>query len=192
VTKGAAKQSQMLFSCIRLVLYMIVFVQLMHVTSSQNNVHDFSAYDLSGNIIELSRYRENKMLLIVNSNGKCGRTYDNYRGLVDIYSRYGGNQLEILLFQEPETTEEIKIMIKLYGIKFPVFSSIDVKGLKAHPLFTYLRLNTDHFEPDWNFNKYLISDGGKSIKHYGADFNPSIIEKDIANFLNIDIPVNEL
>jgi glutathione peroxidase len=178
---------------------MMVFVQLMHVISSQNNVYDFSAYDLSGNFVEFSKYRDTKLILIVNSNSKCGRTYDNYRELVDIYSRYAENQLQILLFpcnqfgfQEPETEEEIKTMTDTYGIEFSVFSPIDVRGINAHPLFTYLRLNTDHFEPDWNFNKYLVSDGGKSIQRYGAEVNPSFIEKDIAKFLERDVALKEL
>ncbi len=83
---------------------------------------------------------EGKALLIVNVASKCGFT-PQYKGLQEVYDKYKEQGLEILGFpcnqfggQEPGTEADITSFCELnYGVNFPMFAKIDVKGDKAHP-----------------------------------------------------------
>jgi glutathione peroxidase len=52
-----------------------------------------------------------------------------------------------------------------YGVTFPMFSKISVKGKNQHPLYKYLtskELNgRKDFPVKWNFQKFLIDKKGK-------------------------------
>lgn len=71
--------------------------------------------------------------VIVNVASNCGYTYTNYRELTEMYDRLNPKGLEILAFpcnqfgdQEPGTNEEIKLFVENYGVKFPVFSKVEI------------------------------------------------------------------
>ena len=57
-----------------------------------------------------------------------------------------------------------------YGVTFPMFEKIDVRGSSAHPLFAYLGGKTK--SPTWNFNKYLVVGDGSTITHFGSNEEP--------------------
>lgn len=45
-----------------------------------------------------------------------------------------------MFFKEPGSEEEIKKFVtERYGVKFDMFSKIDVNGNNAHPLYKYLK-----------------------------------------------------
>ncbi len=46
-----------------------------------------------------------------------------------------------------------------------------VKGDDANPVFAYLTEKSGK-KPSWNFNKYLVSDNGLSISHFGSMKKP--------------------
>ncbi|MCZ2992036.1 glutathione peroxidase, partial [Acinetobacter baumannii] len=81
----------------------------------------------------------------VNVASKCGFT-PQYKGLQEVYDKYKDQGLEILGFpcnqfggQEPGTEADITSFCELnYGVNFPMFAKVDVKGDKAHPLYTYM------------------------------------------------------
>ena len=82
------------------------------------------------------------------------------------------------LWQEPGTNEEIKNFCKReYGITFPIFAKIKVKGRKQHPIYNWLsdaKLNGwNKSAPNWNFCKYLLDEKGKLINFFGSEIVPT-------------------
>ncbi len=60
-----------------------------------------------------------------------------------------------------------------YGVTFPMFNRVSVRGADAVPLFKGLAAAADGDAPNWNFHKYLVGRDGKLIASYGANQNPS-------------------
>ena len=59
-----------------------------------------------------------------------------------------------------------------YGVTFPIFSTINVKGKDAHPLFKFLGDKNQNgkfsAKPWWNFYKYIIGRDGKVVDYFVA------------------------
>jgi glutathione peroxidase len=150
-------------------------------------VYDFSATSIEGQPIELSTYK-GKVLLIVNTASECGYT-SQYKGLQELYAKHVDKGLVVLGFpcnqfgqQEPGSSATIKSFCESrYGVTFPLFEKIDVKGAKAHPLYVNL---TNGEDIEWNFAKFLVGSDGNIIKRYPASASPQEIETDIARLLS--------
>lgn len=151
-----------------------------------NNFYDFEANDNRGDLIKMSKYQGN-LVLVVNTASHCGFT-SQYEGLEKLYRDYQDQGLMILAFpcnqfagQEPGDALEIASFCKLnYGVSFPIFSKINVNGKEAHPLYNYLKSAL----PDifgsrikWNFTKFLIDRTGKPIKRFAPIDTPKKIEQ---------------
>ncbi len=145
-------------------------------------IYQFVMNDIDGKSVQLSQYR-NRVVLIVNVASKCGFT-PQYKGLEELYLKYKDKGFYILGFpannfmgQEPGSNEEIKNFCSLtYGVTFPMFSKIDVKGINIAPLYSYLtdkKLNPK-FGGDisWNFNKFLIDKKGNIINRFDSAVKP--------------------
>ena len=160
---------------------------------TEKSVLDFKARSLSGEEIDLSRYK-GKVLVIVNTASKCGFT-NQYAGLEELYEKYKDKGLEILGFpcnqfgkQDPGSNDEIVEFCQLnYGVSFPMFGKIEVNGGGAEPLFKYLKkaapgaLGSRGIK--WNFTKFLIDADGNVVKRYAPTDKPAAIEKDIRKLL---------
>jgi glutathione peroxidase len=145
-------------------------------------LYDFTVDDIDGKPQSLSVYK-GKVVLIVNVASKCGFTYQ-YEGLEKLYQTYKDKGLVILGFpsndflsQEPGSEEQIKNFCTLtYGVSFPMFSKVTVKGKKAHPLYTYLtsKETNGQFSGSitWNFNKFLVGTDGKTLARFGSKDEP--------------------
>ncbi len=143
-----------------------------------DSVYDFKLPDIGGQEVSLGRF-SGKVLMLVNVASRCGFT-PQYAGLQRLYERYRERGLEILGFpandflrQEPGSNEQIKAFCTLnYGVSFPMFSKISVKGRKIHPLYKYLTDKTS--DPEfggpitWNFTKFLVDRTG----HVAGRFSP--------------------
>jgi glutathione peroxidase len=135
--------------------------------------HDFRRL-ASDDIVNLGENYGGKVLLIVNTASKCGNT-PQYEGLEKLYDQYGDDGLVVLGFpsndfmgQEPGTEEEIQDFCRVtYGVRFPMFEKITVKGGDAHPFYSQLADAAGTY-PTWNFHKYLVGRDGKLI----AEFSP--------------------
>jgi glutathione peroxidase len=133
---------------------------------------------LDGSEQSLGDYR-GKVLLLVNVASRCGLT-PQYRGLQDLYTRYHAQGFEVLGFpannfgaQEPGTDEQIQQFCdQNYGVSFPMFSKISVKGADMHPLYAELTSLPAPIggEVQWNFQKYLVDRQGNVV----AQFNPEV------------------
>ena len=147
-----------------------------------NSIYDFKAKDIDGADRSLSEFA-GKVLLIVNVASKCGFT-PQYKGLEALYERYRDRGFEILgfpannfLWQEPGTDADIKSFCGLrYGVTFPMFSKISVKGKDIHPLYAFL--TGEETDPGfagkitWNFNKFLVDRAGKVVQRYDSKDEP--------------------
>lgn len=142
---------------------------------------------------DLSQYA-GSVMLIVNTASKCGFT-GQYKGLEELYRKYKDKGLIVLGFpcnqfngQEPGTESEISSFCELnYGVTFPLFSKIDVNGDNAHPLYKELKqratgiLGTQIIK--WNFTKFLVSRGAKTVKRFASATSPEALEKEIEMLL---------
>ncbi len=180
------------------------------------SIYDFNVKDIDGNDINLNDYK-GKALLIVNTASKCGFT-PQYNDLQKLYDKYNEKGLEILGFpcnqfamQEPGDNKDVKTFCELnYGVTFPMFEKIDVRGKDAHPLFKYLTSNTsfkgfDLENPSgkmihsfisekfpefliddsikWNFTKFLIDRYGNIVERFESPVAPMDMQKDIEKLL---------
>ena len=74
--------------------------------------------------------------------------------------------------QEPGTNAEIQAFCSNnYGVTFPMFEKISVKGDDQHPLYTWLSEQTGE-APSWNFCKYLIDEEGNVLEFFPASVSP--------------------
>ena len=160
----------------------VIFSLLVTEEIVMQSVYDFTMDDIKGEQVALRQYK-GKVVLIVNTASKCGFTYQ-YDGLEELYQKYKDQGLVILGFpannflkQEPGTNAEIAEFCRLnYGVTFPMFSKISVKGKDIHPLYEFL--TSKQTNPDfggsisWNFNKFLISKDGVIIDRFGSRQKP--------------------
>ncbi|PHG67822.1 glutathione peroxidase [Bacillus toyonensis] len=156
-------------------------------------VYDFSAKTITGEDKSLKDYK-GKALLIVNVASKCGFT-PQYKGLQEVYDKYKDQGLEILGFpcnqfggQEPGTEADITSFCELnYGVNFPMFAKVDVKGDKAHPLYTYMTEQAPGLlgmkAVKWNFTKFLIGKEGKVVGRFAPQTKPVDLEVEIEKVL---------
>jgi glutathione peroxidase len=145
-------------------------------------VLSFTMKSLGGKDIDLSQYR-GKVILMVNTASKCGFT-PQYAALEKIHEKYSSQGLAILGFpsndfgsQEPGTDQQIsKFCTSHYGVKFDMFSKIDVKGPNQDPLYKFLTSeDTDkpfHGDVAWNFEKFLISRDGQIVNRFRSPVRP--------------------
>ena len=149
-------------------------------------VTKYTMTDIDGNAVDLGSY-EGKVLLVVNVASKCGLT-PQYTQLVEIHDKYRSEGFEVLGFpannfmgQEPGTDEEIKTFCSTrFGVEFPMFSKISVKGDDIEPLYAELT-STDHNgefggEIKWNFTKFLVGKEGKVIARFEPQVKPDAPE----------------
>lgn len=155
-------------------------------------VYNYSATLMNGHEKSFAEY-DGKVLLIVNTATKCGFA-KQLNELQTLYETYQDDGLIVLGFpsnqfknQEPGTNEETESACQTnYGVTFPLFQKVDVKGEQAHPLFQYLTnesrgMMTDQIK--WNFTKFLIDRGGNVTKRYAPITSPKKIATDIEALL---------
>ena len=156
-----------------------------------SSVHEFTMNSLTGKPVPLSEYK-GKVVLVVNVASKCGYT-PQYEGLEALYKKYKDKGLVVLGFpannfgaQEPGTNEEIGSFCKSkYGVTFPMFSKISVKGEDKAPLYQFLTASGG--EIGWNFTKVLVGKDGKPIQKFNSNVEPdskeltAAIEKALAH-----------
>ncbi|MBU8689084.1 glutathione peroxidase [Priestia megaterium] len=157
------------------------------------SVYEYSAKTIKDEDLSLSNY-QGDVLLIVNTASKCGFT-PQYKDLQALYEEEKENGLTVLGFpcnqfggQEPGSSNDIEQFCELnYGVSFPMFAKVDVKGEHAHPLFTYLTEQAPGLLGSkgikWNFTKFLVNRQGEVVKRYAPQTAPKDIQKDIKELL---------
>lgn len=154
--------------------------------------YQFSANTLRGEKIQFSRYA-GQVVLVVNTASKCGFT-PQYAGLEQLHRAYASRGLVVLGFpcnqfgnQEPGDSAAIADgCLVNYGVSFPIFEKIDVKGQRAHPLFSWLTAKLPGLlgrSVKWNFTKFLIGMDGTPLRRFAPLTPPKKIEGSIQNAL---------
>jgi glutathione peroxidase len=158
-------------------------------------IHAIAAARIDGTPASLGEYA-GKVMLIVNVASKCGLTVQ-YEGLESLYATYRDRGLVVLGFpannfsgQEPGTNEEIQSFCRsIYGVDFPMFAKVSVRGDDQAPLYRLLTeaqprrtLNATpkpgavarQGERDvrWNFEKFLVSRTGDVVARFDPDVVP--------------------
>lgn len=157
-----------------------------------SNIYQYEAELLDGSNKAFNDY-QGKVLLIVNTASKCGFT-PQFAGLEKIYKKYNDQGLEVLGFpcnqfggQDPGSNEQIgSFCQKNYGVSFPMFAKVDVKGPEAHVIFRYLTNNSKGILGSgikWNFTKFLINKKGEVINRYAPTTKPETLAEDIEKAL---------
>lgn len=132
--------------------------------------------------VNLAQAYAGQVLLVVNTASKCGFT-PQYEGLEAMQQKYSAQGFAVLGFpsndfmgQEPGSEEQIAEFCTLtYGVKFPMFEKVVVRGAEATPLYRDLAAATGE-QPGWNFHKYLIDRSGKVIASFGSRVKPDAPE----------------
>ena len=156
------------------------------------DIYQFEAELLNEQNKQFSDYA-GKVLLIVNTASKCGFT-PQFAGLEKLYQQYKDQGFEVLGFpcnqfggQDTCSTVLIgKKKKKNYGVSFPMFAKVDVKGANAHVIFRYLTNNSKGVLGSgikWNFTKFLIGKDGKVLNRYAPTTKPDALEEDIEKAL---------
>jgi len=166
----------------RLMISLLTFFTTQSISVAEDSVHEFTVNSITGDSVELSQY-EGKILLIVNTASRCGFT-KQYADLVMLQKKYADQDVVILGFpannfggQEPGSDQQImEFCSSTYGVDFPMFSKVSVKGEDQHPLFTYLTTaENETFTGNirWNFEKFLIGPDGKVKQRFRSKTKPT-------------------
>lgn len=151
-------------------------------TAGTKSLHDFTVKTLEGKSVSLSTFK-GKKVVILNVASECGFTpqYADWQKFYDVNK----SKIVVLGFpannfggQEPGSNKEIATFCqKNYGVTFPVFEKVSVKGSDKAPLYQWLTTkelngwNTQ--EPSWNFCKYLVDENGQLVKFFASDIKPT-------------------
>jgi glutathione peroxidase len=152
------------------------------VQSQARSIHEIELPQLDGKPAQLSEYA-GKVVLAVNVASRCGFT-PQYAGLQALNERYSERGFIVLGFpcnqffnQEPGTAEKIQEFCSVnYGVTFPLFAKLDVKGSQQHPLYGILSEAPDDSgkagNVKWNFEKFLVGRDGRVARRFRSKVVP--------------------
>jgi glutathione peroxidase len=152
-----------------------------NIETSAVSFYDLKAKTLDGEEISLSQYK-GKRIILLNTASKCGYT-PQYADWQAFYDKNKENTVVLgfpcnqFLGQEPGSAVEIETFCqKNYGVTFPMFEKIDVKGETQSPIYKWLSDKTQNGwcsdVPSWNFCKYYINEKGELKYFFGSKIKP--------------------
>jgi glutathione peroxidase len=166
----------------------------------KESIYEIPLRRIDGTEATLGDFR-GKVLLLVNVASDCGLT-PQYADLEKLYEENQASGLIVAGFpanefgaQEPGSNEEIANFCTVeFGVKFPMFEKIVVKGDGLHPLYRRLIEEQPHSRERagsqfraklagygikqenpsdilWNFEKFLLSRSGKVVGRFAPDIS---------------------
>lgn len=163
--------------------------------ASKKTVYSFPVKKLTGEEVSLDIYK-GKVLLIVNTASACGEV-GQLGELEELYKEFKDQGLVVIGFpsndfsdQEPLEGKAIEQFCQInYGVSFPIFDKIKVRGDDAHPLFLFFADKNKNgviaAKPWWNYYKYLINKKGEVVDYFITyrHANASKIKKSVTKLL---------
>ena len=150
-------------------------------TGPTASFYQLTATSLDGEPVKLEQFR-GKKIVVLNTASECGYTpqyadwqkwYEENKGRAVVLG-FPSNQFGE---QEPGSAAEIGAFCqKNYGVTFPMFEKVDVKGDAKSPVYQWLTdpakngWNTE--EPAWNFSKYVIDENGRLTHFFKSKIKP--------------------
>ena len=156
------------------------------ISTAPRSIHSIELPRLNGRPASLAEYR-GTIVLAVNVASKCGLT-PQYAGLQKLQDTYSARGFSVLgfpcnqfAFQEPNGAAKIEEFCQInYGVSFPLYSKLKVKGRGRHPLYEILSEFSDDQgkagNVQWNFEKFLVDREGLVIRR----FRPRTVPEDPA------------
>ena len=150
--------------------------------SESRSIHTLELPRLSGKHESLGAYA-GKVVLAVNVASRCGFT-PQYAGLQALHENYSARGFTVLGFpcnqffhQEPGDADQIQQFCSVnYGVTFPLFAKLDVKGPNLDPLYAMLSEVADDDgkagNVRWNFEKFLIDRDGRAVRRFRSKVTP--------------------
>lgn len=146
-----------------------------------STIFQFTVNALDGKPVALEQFR-GKKIIVLNVASKCGYT-PQYADWEKFYAENKENAVVLgfpandFLSQEPGSAEEIAAFCeKNYGVSFPMFDKIHVKGDDIAPLYQWLsdpaKNGWNDQAPSWNFCKYLINEKGELTHFFASKVKP--------------------
>ena len=179
--------------------YLSVFIitLLLSCMNSYNYEDNLSFYDIKvktidGEDFDLSTLK-GKKLLVVNVASKCGLT-PQYKLLEEVYKEYKNQNFEVLAFptsdfanQEYSDSQKISSFCqKNYGVTFPIFEKVSVKGKSKHYIYQWLTEKNKNGKKNvsvlWNFQKFIIDENGQWVDYFLPTTSPK--SKKIVKWIN--------
>jgi len=146
------------------------------------SVYDIPLTTIDGKPATLAEHA-GEVLLAVNVASKCGFT-PQYAALQQLHETYADRGFSVLgfpcnqfLFQESGSESQIAQFCSVtYGVSFPMFAKVKVRGRGQHPLFGELTKAADPSgsagSVKWNFEKFLINRQGEVIGRFRSKVTP--------------------
>jgi glutathione peroxidase len=155
-------------------------------------IYEFSVKKTNGEIQSMEDYK-GKPLIIVNTASKCGFT-SQFKELQELYEEHKNDGLVVLGFpsdnfnnQEFDDIEKTMEYCELnFGVTFPMFAKVDVKGVQAEPLFTFLTSRKKGMLTEgikWNFTKFLIDREGNVVERFAPQTSPLKMKNSISRVI---------
>ena len=138
--------------------------------------YDIKVKTIDGEEFDMSSLK-GKKLLVVNVASKCGLT-PQYKQLEELYKEYKNQNFEVLAFpssdfanQEYSDSQKISSFCqKNYGVTFPIFEKVSVKGKSKHPIYQWLTEKNKNGKKNvsvlWNFQKFIINENGQWVDYF--------------------------
>mmetsp|Transcript_5096 Transcript_5096/g.12212 ORF Transcript_5096/g.12212 Transcript_5096/m.12212 type:complete len:194 (-) Transcript_5096:111-692(-) len=155
---------------------LIVFTllaRLVCLEAGQVAAEDFyklEAADIHGKTISFGAFRDTKTVVITNVASQCGYTDSHYADYKYMQKKHH-KDVKVIAFpcnqfgrQEPGSAADIKEFAESHGLavdepesNFRLMGKTYVNGPKEHPVYTFLKKNTDGAAIQWNFlTKFVV------------------------------------
>ena len=154
---------------------------LQNTAAMESTFYQFKVNSLDGQPVSLEQFK-GKKIVILNVASKCGYT-PQYADWEKFYAE-NKDKVVVLGFpcndfmsQEPGSASDIaEFCQKNYGVTFPMFEKVHVKGDEQAALYKWLSdpaqngWNKD--VPSWNFCKYVINEKGELTHFFASGVKP--------------------
>lgn len=177
--------------------FVFLITLLLSCMNSYNYEDNLSFYDIKvktidGEDFDLSTFK-GKKLLVVNVASKCGLT-PQYKQLEELYKEYKNQNFTVLAFpssdfanQEYSDSQKISSFCqKNYGVTFPIFEKVSVKGKSKHYIYQWLTEKNKNGKKNvsvlWNFQKFIIDENGQWVDYFLPTTSPK--SKKIVKWIN--------